>query len=204
MGNVSLAEAIRYLNAGFTALLYMYILNQEAAGKFASTLGLVGLPAVALAFGAVVYVVYRAFYYNPVGGWLQDSLRKKSQSYRTFFIREYSKHSLTRHEAVLAYVTVRSNAFPDMQTANSNAIANVHNGYVSALLAIPFGLSAIRKCDYHNAILFLILFIVIFIAAFLYERRYQDEETTKLLAAAQSGRGAAVTSVIERRTQPTP
>lgn len=177
MSKFSLAEAIRYLNAGFSLLLYLYFLDGGLVGSVVATLGPLGVVGAALAFGSVYYVVYRGVLYNRGAAAAQDLFRRKTDSYRTYLSKKYN---LSSAQAIQLYVSVRDRNFPELHKAHDTSIANVHNGYMSGLLAFPVAAAALISGNTSMAGACCLVGLMILIGTFLFERRLQTDELNRL------------------------
>jgi hypothetical protein len=133
-----------------------------------------------LAFGAVLYPVYRGLFYNWLMPRLQDKTRWKSDSYRTYLKRQFGVKR--KCDANRLYVAMRDHQLQDAHSAADATIANVHLGYMTTLILLFFSAaSVITGCNAVASRLFIIS-AVIFLGTFFFERRFQSDEHDRFLA----------------------
>lgn len=180
MGNFSLAEALRYVTAGFVFLGGLWYHSPEAAKPLLKALGSLGVLGFCLAFGAVMYPVYRGLFYNRFIPRLQDLTRVRSHSYRTYLQQHFG--ITKKADAQRLYIALRDSKSELGQPLSrvSAAIANVHLGYMAGLILLGFTIASAVNDAKHWWVFFLLGAFVL-AGTFAFERRLQSDEQDRLL-----------------------
>lgn len=178
MKEFSLSEALRYVTAGFVFLSCLWSYAPDRAAALIQVLGSVGIVGFSLAFGAVLYPVYRGLAYNWLMPFVQDLFRRKSNSYRTYLHREYGVQK--KRDATRLYVNLRDRDLLKEHRAVDTSIANVHLGYVSALILIAFCIASVAARKPELVSEFGLAAALVFAGTFAFERRLQSDECDRL------------------------
>ncbi len=180
MKEFSLAEALRYLTAGFVFFGGLFAFDRDQAVAITS-LGEVSLLGLCLGFGALCYPTYRGLIYNRAIPWLQDWVQKarNRHTYRTY-LQEW--FNCSRREATELFLALRGRVSPmaEAHKAVDATIANVHLGYISALIASGFAVASIATARAEQAAWWVAFAFILFVGTFLFEQRFQADELVRL------------------------
>jgi hypothetical protein len=181
MKDFSLAEALRYVTAGFTFLVCLHVYSPKAAADVVKGIGEIGVLGMSLAFGAVAYPVYRGLFYNKLMTALQDHWPSSRLNYRRWVARNWP--DLDDDERYQVWLALRSGdkTLADGHKASDASIANVHVGYMSAIVILGFAVASFMTGSRFNGLWLLIVFGVTFCGTFAFHRRFEADELGRLL-----------------------
>lgn len=182
MPTASLDEFLRYIMVGFAALAYSYgwdltapVSAETLGSKVVAEIGVLGVGASSLAFGALFYTVYRAFLYDGPIKILQDLVRTREHpNYRTYFRRLFSAN---RVQAERFYSHLRGNVLADEFRSFGARAAGLHYVYMVGVLGWLFAVAAfliLKGSTLHWW--YLLIGSLCFLAAFIQDRRFENSE----------------------------
>jgi hypothetical protein len=171
----SFSDILRYVFPSFVLFACFYFQDSWLTIYRFKQIGIFGI-IVFVFVGSLLYLLYRAFFYNYIIMNLQDWFRSKSDNYRTYFKTRYSNCHLTTLEAQDLWILVKPRFFSEQysQTMIEGA-SGVHLLYCSSIIVMFFGICNIFV-HWKLGMVFFGIFIVVFLITFFFDKNYETIE----------------------------